>query len=91
MLILHAETRRKYIAPATGHPNEAWAKEQAEAFLEHTKEAGLGPELVMHDRDTKFTASFDEVLKAEGVTVQKGAYRSPNTNAVVERFIQTLQ
>lgn len=31
------------------------------------------------------------MLKAEGVTVQTGAYRSPNTNALVERFIQTLQ
>lgn len=45
----------------------------------------------MHDRDTKFTASFDDGLKAGGVQVQKTAPRSPNTVAFVERFIQTLQ
>ena len=80
-----------FIAPATYHPNEAWVKQQAEAFLQHTKETGLGAEIVMHDRDTKFTASFDEVLKAGNVKVQKSAYRSPNTVAFVERFIKTLQ
>ncbi len=50
-----------------------------------------GTAIVMHDRDTKFTASFDEALKAEGIKVLKTAHRAPNTVAFVERFIQTLQ
>jgi putative transposase len=91
LIFLHVETRRVFIAPATYHPNEAWVKEQGEAFLRHAKETGLGTTLVMHDRDTKFTASFDDVLKAGGLKIQEAAYRSPNTNAFVERFIQTLQ
>lgn len=45
----------------------------------------------MHDQDTKFTQSFDAVLKAGGVKVQKAAHRSPNMCVFVERFIQTLQ
>ena len=91
LIFLHVESRRVFIAPATYHPNEAWVKQQAEAFLQHAKETGLGTEIVMHDRDTKFTASFDDVLKAGDVKVQKSAFRSPNTVAFVERFIQTLQ
>lgn len=91
LIFLHVETRRVFIAPATYHPNEAWVKEQAEAFLQHTKETGLETALAMHDRDTKFAASFDEVLKTGGVKILKSAYRSPNTNGFVERFIQTLQ
>ncbi len=91
LIFLHVETRRVFIAPATYHPNEAWVKQQAEAFLEHTKETGLDTALVMHDRDTKFTASFDDVLKAGQVKVQKTAHCSPNMVAFVERFIQTLQ
>lgn len=91
LIFLHVETRRVFIAPATYHPNEAWVKQQAEAFLQHAKDNGLGTVMVMHDRDTKFTASFDDVLKAGDVKVQKAAYRSPNTVAFVERFIQTLQ
>ncbi len=36
-------------------------------------------------------ASFDDTFDAAGAKVRKTAYRSPNTNASVERFIQTLQ
>ncbi len=44
----------------------------------------------MHDRDTKFTASFDNAIREGGLKIKKAAYRSPNTCAFVERFIQTL-
>jgi putative transposase len=50
----------------------------------------MSPWLVMHDRDTKFTKSFDEVFESADVEVTKTAHCSPNTCAFVERFIQTL-
>ncbi len=90
LVFLHVETRRAYLSPATYHPNEAWVCDQAQSFARHVKKARLGSDIVMHDRDTKFTASFDEALKGAGLRVQKAAYRSPNTVAFVERFIQTL-
>jgi putative transposase len=91
LVFLHVESRRVFIAPSTFHPNEAWVTEQANAFLEHVEETDLGTTIVMHDRDTKFTASFDEVLESADLEVKKAAHRSPNTVAFVERFIQTLQ
>ena len=91
LVFIHVDTRRVFIAPSTFHPNEAWVEEQAKAFLKHVDETGLGATVVMHDRDTKFTASFDEVLKLANLDVKKTSHRSPNTNAFVERFIQTLQ
>ena len=45
----------------------------------------------MHDRDTKFTKSFDETFSAGKRDVKVSAFRSPDTNAYVERFIQSLQ
>ena len=47
--------------------------------------------LVFHDRDTKFTEQFREILKAEGLRPKKLSPVSPNLNAYVERFIQTIQ
>jgi len=91
LVFIHVETRRVFIAPSTFHPNEAWVNEQAQAFLQHVEETGLETTIVMHDRDTKFTASFDDVLESAELEVKKAAHRSPNTNAFVERFIQTLQ
>ena len=44
----------------------------------------------MHDRETKFTASFDAALKTAKLRIVKTAFRSPNTLAFAERFIQTL-
>lgn len=54
-------------------------------------EIELPPKLVMHDRDTKFTKAFDANFDAAGAEGKQTAFRSPNTNAFVERFIQTLQ
>jgi putative transposase len=90
LVFLHVETRRAFVTPATYHPNEAWVCNQAKAFVKHTQESGLGTDIVMHDRDTKFTASFDTALESTGLRVKKAAFRSPNTCAYVERFIQTL-
>ena len=91
LVFLHVESRRVFITPATAHPNEAWVCEQAKAFAAHAEESGLGADIVMHDRDTKFTSQFDAALKEAGLRVQKAAYRSPNTVAFVERFNQTLR
>jgi transposase InsO family protein len=46
---------------------------------------------VQRDRDTTFTKSFDAALKRIRVKTVASAYRSPNTNAYVERFIQPIQ
>ncbi|MEZ6073165.1 MAG: integrase core domain-containing protein [Pirellulales bacterium] len=91
LVLLHVGTRRVFIAPSTFHPDDAWVTEQANAFSKHAADAGLGAKIVMHDRDTKYTTSFDQKLKDAGVKVRKTAFRSPNTNAYVERFLQTLQ
>ena len=57
----------------------------------HFKKSKLGTDIVMNDRDGKFTVSFDEALKAGGLRVQKSPFRSPNTCAFVERFIQSIR
>jgi putative transposase len=92
VVFLHVGTRRVFLTPATEHPNEAWVTEQAEAFLRHACSKKLGTELIMHDRDTKFTAGFDAALeKKEGLEVRRSAYRAPNTAAYVERFVQSIK
>ena len=91
IVFIHIGTRRIWISPATAQPNAAWVAQQARNFLMHAEEAGLSPRRVIHDRDTKFTQGFDEILKAAGVKVKKTTPCSPNLQAHVERAIQTLQ
>lgn len=62
LIFLHTETRRVYISPATYLPNDARVQDQANSFSKYAQASGLGIEIVMHDRDTKFTAAFDATL-----------------------------
>jgi putative transposase len=89
--VLHVGSRRVFLTPATEHPNQAWITEQAEAFVRHARMSGLETEIILHDRDTKFTASFDASLEKAGLQARRSAYRAPNTIAFVERFVQSIK
>lgn len=57
----------------------------------HAEDIELVPAAVQHDNDTKFTAAFDEVFLGAGIEVRKPAPFSPNLNAHIERFIQSVE
>lgn len=91
LVCLHIGTRRLWISPCSGNPDSAWVAQQARNFLMHTEDVGLSPKLVMHDRDTKYTAQFDEIFASHGAAVHHTTPLSPNLQAHVERAIQTLK
>jgi len=91
LVFLNVGTRRVYVAPATAHPNQEWVIEQTKAFVEHACREELSVELVFHDADSKFGAAFDESLTVNGVQPRRLQPRSPNLNAFVERWIQSVQ
>jgi len=50
-----------------------------------------GIRYLIHDRDTKFCSSFDQVLRWSGITPIKLPPRSPNLNAFVERLVRSIK
>jgi putative transposase len=46
---------------------------------------------LIHDRDSKFTAAFDEVFRGEGIQVIHTRIRAPQANAYAERFVRTIR
>src|SRR4051812_8647424 len=86
LVFLHVESRRVIVTPATAHPNEEWVVSQAEALVGQARHAGLRVRYVVHDRDTKYTRSFDEALRTKRARVIKIAHCAPNMQAHVERF-----
>ena len=91
MVFLNLETREAIVSPATEHPNSAWVVEQTEVFLEETCGREKKPDIVIHDRDTKFTKDFVAALDSRGVRTNALPKTSPNLNGRCERFIGTLR
>ena len=55
------------------------------------EEQGLEPTHLIHDRDAKFAAAFDQLLRAADVRVVKSPVMAPNANAFAESRIATVK
>jgi putative transposase len=86
--IAHA-SRRVWLAGCTTHPTAAWVTQQARNLgLDF---ADQGVRLLIRDRDSKYSGSFDEVLGAGGIRIVKTPVRAPQANAIAERFVRTVR
>jgi transposase InsO family protein len=91
LVFIELATRQVHLAGITTTPTGEWATQQArnivETFIERT-----GPiRFLIHDRDSKFTAAFDEVFRTEGIRAIQTPVRAPNANAFAERWIGTVR
>jgi transposase InsO family protein len=46
---------------------------------------------LIHDRDTKFTRSFDRIFLPDGIEIVLTPYRAPTANAFAERWVRSLR
>ena len=79
------------MAGATRNPDSAWVTQQARNVAGTLDEQGTSPRFLIHDRDTKFSGSFDAVFKADGTRIMCTPIRAPNANAFAERWVGTVR
>lgn len=91
LVFMHPESREVITSPSTANPNSAWVVQQTEAFIRQTESREHPATHLIHDRDTKFSADFCHTLQDAGIQPKKLPIRSPNLNARVERFVQTIK
>ena len=84
-------TREVIVSESTLHPNSAWVEKQADLFVDQTASREEKPDIVMHDKDTKFTKEFTAKLKSRGLRTNSLPKASPNLNGRCERFIETIK
>ncbi len=82
-------TRRVRLAGVTRHPDGIWMRQQARKLA--IDEQLENVRFLIHDRDTKFSGPFDQILAEETVRSIKTPVRSPRANAVAERWVRTVR
>jgi putative transposase len=90
LIFIELHSRRVHLAGVTANPNGTWVVQQARN-LTGSSEWPAPIRFLLHDRDDKFTASFDEVFASEGLSVSRTSARAPRANAYAERFIGTCR
>jgi putative transposase len=91
LFFLHLETRRVNVTGITRHPDQAWMEQIARGATQETWGYLHPCRAVLHDRDTKFCASFRSVLAAGGVKTIPLPPRSPDLNAFAERWVRSVK
>jgi hypothetical protein len=91
LFFIHLATRRVEIAGITAHPSEQWMKQMARNVTMEGCGALRDSRYLLHDRDTKYTASFLTIIKSGHVKTLRLPARSPNLNAYCERWVRSAK
>jgi transposase InsO family protein len=82
-------SRRVWLAGCTANPTGEWVTQQARNLGLDLSDTGV--RFLIRDRDSKYSGSFDEVVRSEGIEIVKTPVRSPQANAIAERFVRTVR
>jgi transposase InsO family protein len=91
LFFLHLETRRVTLGGITRHPTELWMEQVARNAIDEPAGHLRQVRYVLHDRDTKFCASFRATLATARVKCITLPARSPNLNAFAERGVRSVK
>jgi putative transposase len=86
-VFIELATRKVRLAATTRVPSRAWVTQQ----LRKTISSGVAPRFLIRDRDDKFGTTFDALARASGIQIVRTAVRTPNMNAICERFLGSLR
>jgi transposase InsO family protein len=92
LFFLELHTRQVHLAGCTTQPTSAWVTQQARQLIWELHDSPQPPKhSLIHDRDTKFTASFDAIFESEGIAIVLTPPQAPNANAFAERWIRSVR
>jgi transposase InsO family protein len=91
LVFIELGRRRIHLSPSTAHPDSAWVTQQARNLVMDLDGRAPRVRFLICDRDSKYSRSFDTVLRSEGMRVIRTPIRAPNANAHAERMIETIR
>lgn len=84
-------TRRVHFAGCTTYPTSTWVTQQARQFVWSIEQRTPPLRFIIHDRDSKFTDSFDAVFASEHIKIIRTPVRAPNANTYAERWVRSVR
>lgn len=91
VMFIHLGTQKVFVSPSTYHPTQHWVNQQARNVAMWLDDEGLDSQFLIHDRDTKFTASFDQMFETNDCKIIKTPFQVPVANAFAESWIGCLK
>ena len=91
LFVIELSTREVQILGVTDHPTSAFVTQVARNVMGDVADRGRPIKFPIRDRDTRFSASFAEVFRSEGIRVIKTPVRSPRANPYAERWVRTVR
>jgi len=91
LFFVSLERRRIEFIASTSNPDGRWIAQQARNVLMQLAGRGQSFHFLLHDRDSKFSGGFNEILRSEGITIVRTPIRAPNANAYDKRWVGTLR
>ncbi len=91
LFFIELGSRRVRLAGCTTNPDNTWLTQQARQLVWQLDESGAPMRFLIHDRDSKFTPSFDRVFVSEGIEIVRTPFRAPRANAVAERWVRSVR
>jgi transposase InsO family protein len=91
LAVIEHAIRRIRVLGATAHPTATWVVQAARNLVMDLEDAGSRARFLIRDRDGKFPALFDEVLKDAGIEIVLSGIQMPRMNAVMERWVLTCR
>ncbi len=91
LFIIEVDRRVVHLLGVTANPSMAWVVQRARNFTSDLEDARRRFRFLIRDRDTKFTASFDQVFRSSRIEATRTPLRSPKANAFAERWVRTVR
>ena len=91
LFVIELQRRRLWLAGVTANPTGPWVAQQARELLMNMGAHADRIQVLIRDRDAKFTAVFDHVFAADGIRVVRTPVRAPKANAYAERWVRTVR